>query len=72
MDSLSAGTLPLLLKEKGETYRGLSSAATPTSESIPPNSSIIPGTPRLLDGFPSESLDGFDRNDWMLSIGISG
>ena len=30
------------------------------------------GRSQKLDGFPLESLDAFDRNHWMTSIGISG
>jgi hypothetical protein len=72
MDNLSAGTLPLLSFEKrGERTSRLSSAAIARL-----NHSAISSTDssdsQKLDGFPLESLDAFDWNHWMTSIGISG
>jgi uncharacterized protein len=36
------------------------------------NSSNHSDEPRKVDGFPSESLDAFDRNQWMTCVGIRG
>jgi hypothetical protein len=55
--------------KKGERTSRLSSVAIRLDSK---NSSSHSGNPRKLDGFPSESLDDFDRNDWMLSIGTGG
>src|SRR6059036_798254 len=73
MDNLSAGTVSLLLiREKSERYQPnvqrryrprLKDSAMPSTDS---------SRSQKLDGFPLESLDAFDRNHWMTSIGISG
>jgi hypothetical protein len=80
MDNLSAGTASSLSFEKGRTYQptvqrryrlSLIDSTKPATDS---------NTAGKLDAFPAgiagcfrlESLDDFDWNQWMLSIGIGG
>jgi hypothetical protein len=73
MDTLSAGTLsPPSLSRERVTYqpnvqRRYRSRLTDSGMSPTDSSSC-----QKLDGFPLESLDDFDWNRWMTSIGISG
>jgi len=73
MDNLSAGTASSLSLEKRENVPADCPASLSTRRQ---NDSTKPATDSntagKLDAFPLESLDAFDWNHWMTSIGISG
>ena len=73
MDNLSAGTASSLsLEKKGERTSRLSSVAIGSMSNESAKPATDSNNTRKLDAFPLESLDAFDWNHWMTSIGISG